>query len=78
MNGMQTDETLDLQGVSCPQNSAKALLKLEGMKAGSVLSIIIDDGEPVQNVPLSLEEDGYKIISKTKVDKIWKIVVRKP
>jgi TusA-related sulfurtransferase len=58
----QPHEILDLKGVPCPQNSARTLLKLAGMDEGSVLMIIIDDGEPYENVPESLENEGYKIL----------------
>jgi tRNA 2-thiouridine synthesizing protein A len=74
---VQPDETLDLKGIPCPQNSARALLKLEGMEGGSMLEIIVDDGEPIKNVPFSLEDEGHEIINKVKTDKIWKILVRK-
>jgi len=70
-------EVLNLEGVACPQNSAKALLKLESMEVDSALEIIVDEGEPIKNVPLSLEAEGYEIISKVKINKVWKILVRK-
>jgi tRNA 2-thiouridine synthesizing protein A len=76
---MQTKskEVLNLEGVACPQNSAMALLKMESMKTGALLEIVVDEGEPIKNVPLSLETEGHEIISKVKVDKVWKILVRK-
>lgn len=70
-------EVLNLEGVACPQNSAMALLRLESMKAGALLEIVVDEGEPIKNVPLSLEAEGHEIISKVQADKIWKILVRK-
>jgi tRNA 2-thiouridine synthesizing protein A len=58
------DEILDLKGVPCPQNTAKAMLKLSGMEAGKILEIIVDEGEPQENVPASLEvEQGFKILN---------------
>jgi len=74
---MKSREILNLEGVACPQNSAKALLKLEGMKVDGMLEIIVDEGEPFKNVPMSLETEGHEIISKVKVNKVWKILVRK-
>jgi TusA-related sulfurtransferase len=58
------DEILDLKGVPCPQNTAKAMLKLSGMDAGEILEIIVDEGEPRENVPASLEvEENFEILS---------------
>jgi len=67
MAKFKSDEILDLKGVPCPRNSARALLKLGGMEEGEILEIIVDDGEPLENVPASIEEeDNYKIIEKHK------------
>ncbi|MFC1498003.1 sulfurtransferase TusA family protein [Verrucomicrobiota bacterium] len=52
---------LDLRGVACPMNFVKAKLKLETMKIGQTLEIILDDGEPVQNVPASFKGEGQEI-----------------
>jgi TusA-related sulfurtransferase len=74
---MKPAEVLNLEGVACPQNSARALLKLEGMKIDDILEIIVDEGEPIKNVPISLKTEEHEIISKVKVNKTWKILVRK-
>jgi tRNA 2-thiouridine synthesizing protein A len=58
------DEILDLKGVPCPQNTAKAMVKLSGMDPGEILEIIVDDGEPRENVPASLEvEENLDILN---------------
>ena len=77
MMQIESKEVLNLEGVACPQNSAMALLRLESMKMDALLEIVVDEGEPIKNVPLSLEAEGHVIISKVKTDKIWKILVRK-
>jgi|WetSurMetagenome_2_1015567.scaffolds.fasta_scaffold1047239_2 TusA-related sulfurtransferase len=72
----KADEILDLRGVPCPQNSARALMILAGMEQGKVLEIIIDKGEPLENVPSSLENENYKIIRKTRSeDDSWNLFV---
>ena len=55
------DETLDLSGVPCPQNTARALLTLEWMDPGEILEVTVDDGEPKENVPPGLEAEGHTI-----------------
>jgi tRNA 2-thiouridine synthesizing protein A len=33
------------------------------MKSGEVLEVILDDGEPIKNVPRSVEAEGHEIIN---------------
>lgn len=53
---------IDLRGVSCPTNFVKAKLALEEIETGEVLQILLDDGEPVKNVPRSLKAEGHKLL----------------
>ena len=55
-------ETIDLRGVSCPTNFVKAKLALEDLENGEQVVILLDDGEPVKNVPRSLKAEGHKLI----------------
>jgi sulfite reductase (ferredoxin) len=52
----------DLRGVACPMNYVKTKLKLEMMDAGERLEVWLDAGEPIKNVPLSLKNDGHKLL----------------
>ena len=52
----------DLRGVACPMNYVKTKLKLEMMDAGEQLEVWLDAGEPIKNVPLSLKNDGHKLL----------------
>jgi TusA-related sulfurtransferase len=54
--------TIDLRGVSCPTNFVKAKLALEELETGDRVEILLDDGEPVKNVPRSLKGDGHKLL----------------
>lgn len=55
-------QVIDLRGVSCPTNFVKAKLALEDLDNGTVVQILLDDGEPVKNVPRSLKSDGHKLV----------------
>ncbi len=69
---------LDLSGVACPMNFVKTKIKLSMLPIGAQLDVILDDGEPIENVPLSLEEQGQKVHAKEKIsDTQWKIRVEK-
>jgi TusA-related sulfurtransferase len=52
---------IDLRGVSCPTNFVKAKLALEELEAGKMVQILLDDGEPVKNVPRSLKAEGHRL-----------------
>ncbi len=71
------DEKIDLRGVLCPINFVKAKLKLEQMEDGRVLEIILDDGEPMRNVPRSVKAEGHKVVKVEKIDDGYSIHVKK-
>lgn len=52
----------DLRGVACPMNYVKTKLKLEMMDVGDKLEVWLDAGEPIKNVPMSLKNDGHKVL----------------
>ena len=52
----------DLRGVACPMNYVKTKLKLEMMDAGEKVEVWLDAGEPIKNVPMSLKNDGHKVL----------------
>ncbi len=54
--------TADLRGVRCPLNFVKAKLALEQVQVGQILEVLLDDGEPVKNVPASFADQGQEII----------------
>jgi TusA-related sulfurtransferase len=70
-------EKLDLSGIPCPANSARALLKLEALGPGEELELTVDDGEPALNVPSSLTTEGHKVLAKKREGTKWIILARK-
>lgn len=54
---------LDLRGVMCPLNYVKTKLKLELMDAGERLEVWLDAGDPIKNVPMSLRNDGHRVLA---------------
>ena len=72
----RADERLNLRGVPCPANAARALLRLEGMDEGQVLELLIDDGEPLENVPPSLTQEDHEILLMERVDGQWRLLIR--
>jgi sulfite reductase (ferredoxin) len=67
----------DLRGVACPMNFVKAKIVLDGMKAGQRLSILLDEGAPIQNVPGSIRNEGHKVLEQTKRGDHWLVLIEK-
>ncbi len=70
-------EELDLRGVICPYNFVKTKLKLETLAVGSQLAVLLDDGEPIQNVPESIRNEGHQVLHQEKVETYYRIVIQK-
>ncbi|HAB60414.1 MAG TPA: sulfurtransferase TusA family protein, partial [Lachnospiraceae bacterium] len=56
------DDTVDITDVVCPLTFVKAKVAIEELEDGKVLSVKLNDGEPVQNVPRSLKEEGHQVL----------------
>jgi sulfite reductase (ferredoxin) len=54
--------SVDLRGVGCPLNFVKAKLELEKLQPGDILEVLLDKGEPSENTPASLAEQGQEIL----------------
>ena len=62
MSEIKIDDTVDITDVGCPVTFVKAKVALEELDEGQILSIRMNDGEPVQNVPRSIKEEGHQIL----------------
>ena len=54
---------LDITRDHCPMTFVKTKLKLDQLTVGDVLEVLLTEGEPLENVPRSSEEQGHKVIS---------------
>ena len=59
---IKVDDTVDVTDVKCPTTFVKAKVAIEELDEGQILAIRLNDGEPVQNVPRSLKEEGHEIL----------------
>jgi len=62
MSEIKFDDTVDITDVVCPVTFVKAKVALEELDEGQILSIRMNDGEPVQNVPRSIKDEGHQIL----------------
>lgn len=76
MKKIEPDDTIDLVGVPCPQNSMRATLRLDTMDDGEVLEMLLSDGEAITTFLPNLEAEGYRIIYKERIDdNTWRVCV---
>ncbi len=59
---IRADEKLDVTDVVCPITFVKTKVALEELEEGEVLQVHLNDGEPVQNVPRSVKEEGHEVL----------------
>ncbi len=77
LSGMDAHAELDLRGVICPYNFVKTKLRLETMEDGQILSVILDDGDPIRNVPRSIENEGHTVIRVESVAPSYRVIIQK-
>lgn len=80
----ETNETVkaatvkkDFRGVACPMNFVKTKIALAPLNKNDYLEILLDDGEPIENVPGSVKNEGHLVVEQTAIDNYWKVVIQK-
>jgi tRNA 2-thiouridine synthesizing protein A len=74
---IRADAELDLRGVICPYNFVKTKLKLETMDPGQTLAVILDDGDPIKNVPRSVSDDGHTVLLQEPLAQAYRVIIQK-
>lgn len=70
--------TLDITKEHCPMTFVKTKLKLAQIADGDILEVLLTEGEPLDNVPRSATEQGYKVLSVNHVDgQVHKVTIQK-
>ena len=78
MSEIKFDDTVDITDVVCPVTFVKAKVAIEELDQGQVLSVHMNGGEPVQNVPRSMKEEGHKVLKLNKnEDGTYDLIVEK-
>ncbi len=55
--------TLDITNEHCPMTLVRTKLQLAKMAKGDTLEVLLLDGEPLRNIPRSVEEQGFKVLA---------------
>ena len=71
---MSTTHDLDITKDHCPMTFVKTKLRLESLPSGATLRVRLNSGEPLDNIPKSVTEQGYHVVSISQVDERVHIV----
>ncbi|MDD7762533.1 MAG: sulfurtransferase TusA family protein [Selenomonas sp.] len=75
---LKADDSLDITDVVCPITFVKVKMALEDLENGQILDVHLNEGEPIQNVPRSLKDEGHKVLSVQKNDdETYNLLVQK-
>lgn len=78
VNEQASYKIVDFKGVKCPINFVKVKIELSKIPSGEAIGFYLDDGEPITNVPKSVEREGHQVLSiDTKYDGYNLLVVKK-
>jgi TusA-related sulfurtransferase len=70
-------KSIDLRGVPCPLSFVRAKLHLEKLEVGQFLEVLLDSGEPIEQVPNSLVSDGHRVKGIEERDRFFAVTVQK-
>lgn len=74
----KADAFVDITDVVCPMTFVKAKVAIEGLDAGQTLKIHMNGGEPIQNVPRSMKDEGHTVLDvQANDDGSFNILVKK-
>lgn len=74
----KADSFVDITDVVCPMTFVKAKVAIECIDAGQVLEIHMNSGEPIQNVPRSMKDEGHQVLDvRANDDGTFNILVKK-
>ena len=71
-------DMVDITDVVCPVTFVKTKVALEDLEEGEILQVHLKDGEPVQNVPRSVKDEGHKVLKlQDNGDGTYELYIRK-
>lgn len=69
---------LDITKDHCPMTFVKTKLRLEKLGKGDRLEVLLNEGEPLENVPKTAKEQGYRVLGITHLEgKVHSVLLEK-
>jgi len=70
--------SIDITKEHCPMTFVKTKIKLAQISAGDTLEVLLTEGEPLENVPKSAAEQGFKVLDTIHIENnIYKVTIQK-
>jgi TusA-related sulfurtransferase len=66
---------LDLRGVRCPLSWARAKVRLEDMRLGEELDLVLDDPQAARDIPRAAEAAGHHVVGVRREPDRWIITI---
>ena len=54
---------LDITKEHCPMTFVKTKIELSKLQPGDILEVLLAEGEPLDNVPRNVKEQGFNVLS---------------
>ena len=68
---------LDLVGIKCPLNWAKAKVRLAELLRGETLELVVDDERAVRDIPRAAEAEGHLVVDVRRDGPCWRILIER-
>lgn len=77
MKREQTSKTdmLDLRGVACPLNWARAKVRLATLSRGATLVLLLDDPRALRDIPRAAEAEGHVVDPPQASEGAWRLAI---
>lgn len=74
----EPDARIDITRDVCPVTFAKVKLELEELAPGQLLDVLLNDGEPLENVTRSVAAEGHAVLERTHfAGRTWHLRIRR-
>ncbi|MBI3813160.1 MAG: sulfurtransferase TusA family protein [Nitrospinae bacterium] len=74
---IEIDDSINLSGEVCPMTFVLTKMRLDALKPGQHLEVVLPAGEPMRNVPISVKEEGHKILKVEKMGNMFRLIIEK-
>ncbi len=72
---MDVKNELDLRGIPCPLSWAHARVRLDAMKSGQRLVVILDEERGARDIPAAAEAAGYCAVNTERDGIVWRLEI---
>ena len=76
MSDAASSVEIDLRGIPCPVNWARAKVRLENAARGTRFAFLVDDPRSARHMPAAAEACGYAVVAAEQLEAgCWRIAI---